>query len=76
MKTALLAVVAALAFAACSTDPDTICFDDDIGASDVYGAGLYADHRAEFEQKTGCKSLLNCSARITIHRCVDNVEFK
>lgn len=75
-RTIIAAAVAALAFAACATDPDTICFDDELIASDVYGTGRYTEYRAEFEEATGCKSLLNCTGRMKFHRCVDNVEFK
>jgi len=72
-----MAAAAALVFSACTTDPDTICFDDWLYPSDVYGTGYYSEYREEFEAATGCNSMLNCGGkRMKFHRCVDNVEFK
>lgn len=74
--TAISAIIAALALSSCATDPDTICFDDWIYARDVYGTGLYTEYREEFENRTGCTSLINCEGRMKIRRCVENVEFR
>ena len=77
MKAAILAIVSALAFSACTTEPDTICFDDWLYPEDVYGTGRYTEYREEFEEATGCKSMLGCAGkRMKFHRCVDNVEFE
>lgn len=79
MKNAFIAAAAALVFSACATDPetpDTICFDDWIYASDVYGTGNYTEYREEFEKETGCRTQLQCAGKMKIHRCVENVEFK
>ena len=70
-----MAAAAALVFSACTTEPDTICFDDWLYPGDVYGTGYYTEYREEFEEATGCKSMLNCTGRMKFHRCVDNVEF-
>lgn len=74
-RTIIAAIVSALAFAAC-TDPDTICFDDEIYADDVFGMGRYKEYLERFQRETGCESRLNCEGHITIRRCIDNVEFE
>lgn len=71
----ILFVTVALMLAAC-TDPDTICFDDWLEPSDVYGDGYYTEYREEFEEATGCDGIIGCTERMKYHRCVDNVEFK
>ena len=38
----------------------------DLDASDIYGTGVYADYKDEFQSKTGCTSALNCSATASI----------
>lgn len=79
MRKALTAAAAALVFSACTTDPDTICFDDWIYSDDVYGAGHYSEYREEFEKENDCTSPLLCEkngARMKVRKCVDNVEFK
>lgn len=75
MMKVLMAAAAALVFSACTTDPDTICFDDWIYPDDVYGTGRYSDRLEEFQEATGCESRLGCTGKMKIHRCVDNVEF-
>ena len=47
---------------------DTICgkTEKKIRADDVYGIGLYADYREQFEKETGCHTVLNCNAYIVI----------
>lgn len=71
-----MAAAAALVFSACTTEPDTICFDDEIYADDVFGVGRDKEYLERFKRETGCENRLNCTGHITIRRCVDNVEFK
>ena len=71
----ILFVTVALMLAAC-TDPDTICFDDEIYADDVFGDGHDKEYLERFKRETGCESRLNCEGHITIRRCIDNVEFE
>ena len=71
----ILFVTVALMLAAC-TDPDTICFDDEIYADDVFGVGRDKEYLERFQRETGCENRLNCEGHITIRRCIDNVEFK
>lgn len=77
MRNVFIAAAAALVFSACTTDPDTICFDDWLGPEDVYGTGRYTEYREEFEAANGCKNMIGCTGkRMKFRRCVDNVEFK
>lgn len=76
MRKAFIAAAAALVFSACTTEPDTICFDDWLEPSDVYGTGQYTEYVEEFEEATGCDGVMGCTERMKFHRCVDNVEFK
>ena len=38
----------------------------DLEAADVYGTGSYKDYKDEFENKTGCTTLVGCSQTATI----------
>ena len=76
-----IAVALAFCFTACSdngssiTAPSTMCWDEQLTYEDV-STGIDHAYKAEFEAKFNC-TLTDCDGYVlTIHRCVDNVEFK
>ena len=77
-----VAVALAFCFTACSdngssiTAPSSMCWDEQLTYEDV-SEGIDHAYKAQFEETFNCNSLASCDLKVlTIHRCVDNVEFK
>lgn len=73
-----VAVALAFCFTACSenvTAPDTMCWDEEWTYANLADNG--SEKLTEFIEANQCYSKYECAGiTMTVHRCVDNVEFK